>query len=281
MSTVGIVGGVGPLAASHFYQRLLALSGADRDQDFPPAVLIADQMPSRIAHLQGSGCSPLPVLLKVAARLVAAGANSIAIPSVTTHAYRAEIAASVDVPVYDLPAEIGAFLSESAYRSPLFLGTSATVGLRLLDRYLPAGTRLLYPDAAGQAVVNSLIDRVKAGRSTGGLRDELAQWINGCTWSDATDSVILGCTELSLINPGAGSSLPVVDTTEVLVRVVLRAITGGTVRIADECKGIKPKTGDRQWAPVVSQGGGRGIWPTGQMPPSGWRTTRLPEGHIQ
>jgi aspartate/glutamate racemase len=51
MATVGIVGGVGPMASARFYARLIALTSADSDQDHLSAVLIADPVILAIKEL--------------------------------------------------------------------------------------------------------------------------------------------------------------------------------------------------------------------------------------
>ncbi|WP_399882059.1 aspartate/glutamate racemase family protein [Streptomyces sp. BBFR51] len=219
---IGVVGGVGPLAAAHFYQRLLQLSGADRDEEYPAVILVAERVPSRIAHLSGTGPSPLPVLMKVARRLVAAGAESIVIPSATTHAYRGEIAAAGGVPVFNLLEETGRRLGERKYRNPLVLATESTVGLGLFEPYLKNGIRARYPSVSEQHEVNGFIEAVKRGADPEAGRRKLALWINEKAPHYGADSVVLGCTELPLINPGGSLRLPTVDTTDVLAEAVLR-----------------------------------------------------------
>lgn len=221
---IGVVGGVGPLAAAHFYQRLLQLSGAERDEDYPSVVLVAERVPSRIAHLAGTGPSPLPILVEVARRLVAAGAESIVIPSATTHAYREEIVAAGGVPVFNLLEETGRRLRERQYRNPLVLATESTIGLGLFEPYLEDGIRAHYPSASEQCEVNGFIEAVKRGADPEACRRRFAKWINEIAPNSGADSVVLGCTELPLINPGSSLRLPAVDTTDVLAEAVLRRI---------------------------------------------------------
>lgn len=83
------MGGFGPLAGAHFYRRLIELTDAHSDEQHLPLLLLSDPaVPSRLQHLAGEGPSPLPKLLEMARRLVAAGADLIAIPSATVHAYQ-------------------------------------------------------------------------------------------------------------------------------------------------------------------------------------------------
>lgn len=222
MKRIGIVGGVGPYASLHFCHEVLRLSGASTDETYPATVLVAEQMPSRIDHLLGRGPSPLPALLRTVEKLERAGADVIAIPSATTHAYLPQLASAVSVPVFDLLAETAAHLARIRCRRPLFLATEATVSLGLFEPFLAAGAAARYPDPARQGETSDFIDRVKGGDSLPELRDKFTHWIQGLGIGRDTDPdcVVLACTELSLIAPVSGRT-PVVDVTEVLARAVL------------------------------------------------------------
>jgi aspartate racemase len=219
---LGVIGGVGPLAAAHFYRRLIQLSGAARDEDHLPVVLVAERIPSRIAHLEGHGPSPAPALRRAARVLAAAGVDAIAIPSATTHAYREEVLAAGGLPVWDLLAETGAAIARERRRRPLFFATIATVHARLYERYLPEGTSLLHPTETGQRQVDDLIERVKAGDEPAPLRDRLGALVAAETGLLHADAAVLACTELSTIAPPAEAvPVPLIDVCDVLARAVL------------------------------------------------------------
>ncbi len=225
MTQVGIVGGVGPHASLHFYQRFLQLSPAGLDEEYPTAVLVAEKVPSRIDHLLGRGPSPLPALLETVRKLERAGVDTIVIPSATTHAYWEPLAAATSVPLGHLLVETGKELRRERLSRPLILATAASVALRSFEPHLPPGCGAVYPAAFDQDTVNDLIDRVKRGDSFSTLRDQFTAWLRTliCDGNLAPDCVVLGCTELSVIAPRAPLPLPVVDVTDVLVRSVLPA----------------------------------------------------------
>lgn len=221
MKRIGIVGGVGPYASLHFCHELLRLSGATTDDAYPATVLVAEQMPSRLAHLLGQGESPLPALLRTVGQLERAGADVIAIPSATTHAYRPELARAVSVPVCDLLAETAGALSREHRRRPLFLATRATVGLGLFEPYLSPGMVARYPDPARQDVADDFIERVKRGDPVAEVREKFGQWLDGIEVDGGDpDCIVLACTELSVIAPAAVCA-HIVDVTQVLARAIL------------------------------------------------------------
>ncbi|MET8282588.1 amino acid racemase [Micromonospora sp. NPDC005174] len=216
------MGGVGPLAVAHFYQRLIQLTPAVQDDEHLEVVLVAERVPSRIAYLRGVGPSPVPALLRAAKHLEAAGVDAVVIPSATTHAFRDDVARAVAVPVLDLLAEVGAALAGRGLRRPVFLATAPTARLRLYEPHLTTGTRPLYPTAAAQRRLDGLIDGVKRGAPVETLRAGLAELIAAGPWPGDADCVVLACTELPVIAPlGGAGPLPLVDVTEVLADAVL------------------------------------------------------------
>jgi aspartate racemase len=155
--------------------------------------------------------------------LAEGGAGLIAIPSVTSHAYRAELSLHVTIPILDLLAVTGNVLARGSYRRPLVLATEATVKLRLLDSAMAPEIRPIYPDEPRQAIISTLIERVKCDGPSEELRDGLFDCIE--TMAPVTrgtaDCVVLGCTELPVIHPTKKTSVPLIDTTDELAKAVL------------------------------------------------------------
>ena len=74
--TVGILGGLGPLAGAHFYKLLVEKTQAGNDSDHLPVVLISDPtIPSRVDNLFGDGPSPVPRLVALAQLLESLGVS--------------------------------------------------------------------------------------------------------------------------------------------------------------------------------------------------------------
>lgn len=225
MRTVGIIGGVGPLAGAHFYRRLVELTPAGRDEEHIPVVLATDPaLPSRVAHLLGDGPSPLPSLLSLTSRLVGAGAELLVIASVTTSAYVADLAAEVDVPVLDGPAEVGKALERGGFRRPAILATTAVCSLRIVDEYLPAGAEPRYPDTASGEQIQRVITDVKAGADAATTAATLTA-IADRDWARDCDVRLLACTELPLLQTFLPGPVRYLSVTDVLAEATVRAAT--------------------------------------------------------
>jgi aspartate racemase len=222
VKTLGILGGVGPLAGVHFYEQLVRRTPARTDQEHLPVVLMSSpEVTNRVEHLLGAGRSPAPALCAVARRLENAGAGLIVIASATTHAYHAEIQEAVTIPVLNLLEETAAALDRAGYRRPAFLATRATADLRLYDSYLAPGTEPIYPDPASQRELQALIDAVKAGAPKAALRQRSSA-VLARRWAARADAAVLACTEVPLVAPVPPSGLPLVSVSDVLAEAALR-----------------------------------------------------------
>lgn len=244
MKTVGIIGGLGPLAGAYFYTRLVECTPAENDEGHIPVVLVSNPaIPSRIAHLSGTGASPVPKLKEVCHRLVQAGAEFIALPSTTTSIYLPELVPSVPVPMVSLLEEVAMAIQQVGYQRVGILGTTPTKTYAVYDEaFRERGLTPVYPDDDSQQDVMRVILAVKAASqqtdADEAALDEAASWdslrariadVASRPWAADVDAVLLGCTELPVLFPGAMSykpigvwQRPVFSSTEVLARAIVR-----------------------------------------------------------
>src|ERR1700704_295508 len=98
---VGIIGGMGPEATVDLMRRIIAKTLAQDDQDHIHLIVESNpKIPSRIAHLiDKTGADPTPELIRIARNLQRAGADALAMPCNTAHAYAASIRAAVGIPL--------------------------------------------------------------------------------------------------------------------------------------------------------------------------------------
>ena len=221
MGTVGILGGLGPLAGAHFYRRLIERTPVVSDSQHLPVVLVSDPtIPSRLDHLLGRGPSPVLALVHLGQFLEAAGARMIVIPSSTAHAYYQPIQESVGVPVLNLLSEVAEVVIAGGYRRPGLMATTATATLDLYRPYLAPQADPLYPDPASQEEIQELVVNLKGGGDPGQLSHTLRE-LAGRPWAQGADSLVLACTELCLFDLH-DLELPVLSSTDVLADAVLK-----------------------------------------------------------
>ena len=222
---LGVLGGVGPLATVYFTDMIIRNTDAGCDQDHVPMLIFNHStIPDRTEYiLDHSKPNPLPVMVEDAKLLEKAGCDYIVIPCNTAHYFYDEIQNAVSVPIINIIKETVSFvLRTNPYARKI--GIMATRGTIETDTYKREcdrhGVECIKPEAADQnELMNIIYNQVKAGKPVDTIRFmSIIQNLKnrGC------DAVILGCTELSIINRDIHLDRPdVVDSMEVLSRAAI------------------------------------------------------------
>jgi aspartate racemase len=227
---VGVVGGVGPAATVDFMQKIVRNTPAARDQDHIKVHVEQNpQIPDRTENLVGDGLDPTIALYATCKKLEDGGADLIAIPCNTAHAYVERIQGSLGIPIVNmLTVTAETIRTQFPQLTQVgLLATSGTVGSGVYQRELAAhGLAQLIPAPAMQErVMNAIYGRhgVKAGYTEGECQDDIRAALDDLVRQGA-EVVILGCTELPLLLPSGpwthhdGATLTLVDPTETLAR---------------------------------------------------------------
>lgn len=225
---IGVLGGMGPLAAASFTSRIVQLTSAPVDQDHLPVVLYNDpSIPDRSQGALGTGPSPLPAMLDGIRFLVDSGARFIAIPCNTAHLWYEQLVAASPVPVLNIvDAVVGTLKRDFGTRLRIgLLGTKATIQLNLYQRALAAaGIRFVVPSAHEiDAFSARAIAAVKANDA------EAARIFATSAVSELVENgaevVALVCTELPLALPHEQRlilKIPMRDSIEALASEAIR-----------------------------------------------------------
>jgi aspartate racemase len=227
---VGVLGGMGPDATVDLMRRVIAATPAEDDADH--VHLIVDQnpkVPSRIAALiEGTGESPAPALAAMARRLTAAGAEALAMPCNTAHAYLDAIREAAEpVPVLDMVA-LTADRIAAMNPAPRRVGLLASTAVRITGLYEQAlaarGVACAFP--ANQDAVMDAIRAVKRGdagdRPRAALRAASADLMLG-----GADVLLVACTELSVIAGAFPDGVRALDAMDVLAEAIVAFATDG------------------------------------------------------
>jgi aspartate racemase len=223
--TIGVIGGMGPLATAEFYVRLVRATLAATDQEHLHVLMDRNpEIPDRTAAIEGRGPDPTPALVATARRLVAAGAEVLVMPCNSAHAFLDAIRRDVPVPVLDIMEEVAA---SAAALTPVpaavgLLATAGTVRQRLYHQALARrGINVVTPDAAGQEAMSEVIASVKAGETGSTVRGRARAAAEELVRAGA-GAIVLGCTELPLVLAPADVRVPLLDGTEILARAAIR-----------------------------------------------------------
>ncbi|HWQ51519.1 MAG TPA: amino acid racemase [Terriglobales bacterium] len=219
--TIGVLGGMGPLATADFFKKLVLLTKAECDAGHP-RVLIDNNpaIPDRTAAILGRGPSPLPMLCAGVKGLAACGAGVIAIPCNTAHYYYEEIAAVSPVPVLSILDEAVAAVKRQGKRRAALLATAGTYRSGIYQKaFEKGGVELVMPDAAGQEFFYHLAYQVKAGNTNYDREGLLAKL--QILRNMGAECFVLGCTEIPVAFADMGVATDVIDTSLELARAAL------------------------------------------------------------
>ncbi|NJC08208.1 aspartate/glutamate racemase family protein [Polymorphobacter fuscus] len=215
--TIGVIGGMGPAATADFLRLLVAGVPAARDSDHPRILIDSNpQVPDRNAALAGRGPSPGPVLAEMAQRLMAQGAQVLAMPCNAAHGWAGAVRAVADDAFIDI---VDAALAAAMVHRPARVGVIAIGATLDLNLY---GRGAVPVVAADPARVQPLIDRIKAGDTGAEVVGAMNQ-IAADLVVDGADVVIAACTEVPLVLSAGAVPVPFVDTTAALAAATLAA----------------------------------------------------------
>ena len=220
--TLGVIGGMGPLATADFLHKLVVRTPATSDVEHIPVIVgNFPQIADRVAPIMdGVGPSPLPGLRAAAERLVDAGAQCLVMPCNTAHHWYDALCEGLPTPLLHIVDAVAQSLDRTC-PGPSALGliaTEATIHAKLYPARLePLGHRFLVPtEHEMKSCILPGIRAAKAGR----LADAgtfFARVINRLR-DRGGNPVILACTEvgpaLATTNPGLAARC--IDSTEAL-----------------------------------------------------------------
>lgn len=222
--TVGILGGMGPLATADLYRKIIEATPAGRDQDHLHVVIDADpKIPDRTDALLGRGPDPLPRMIAAARRLEAAGAGVVLMPCNTAHAFLPALRSRIGIPVLDMVAEGAAEVARDVSRARRvgLLATAGTVMAGLYERALERHDLMtINPDDDCQRLVSEGIAHVKAGSLD--EASELFAKVASRLAEAGAEALIAGCSEIPIVFDESKAPLPLIDPTRALAKAAVR-----------------------------------------------------------
>lgn len=220
--TVGILGGMGPAATAHFFERLIALTPAQKDQDHIPVIIYNNPgVPDRTESILGHGESCVPELQKGVSVLENAGADFIVMPCNTAHHYYDGLVSHAKVPIVNLIEEVVNAVLD-VQQNLQTIGLLATKGTLVSNLYQDAFRKknidVLVPEEWETNDFQAVINRIKSGQRqslpTQTFAENLVQ--------RGAQGIVLACTELSLVKSEFKLSAPIFDSTEILANKAVR-----------------------------------------------------------
>ena len=225
--TIGIIGGMGPLATVDLFQKIVVHTRAACDQDHLHVLIDNDpSIEDRTAALLSGGADPTPKMAASARKLQRGGAELLVIPCNTAHCFYDAVQAAADVPVLHMIEITARALRDRRVRCAGLLSTSGTIRTNIYQRIFDGtGIELLVPGEEDQEVLMDAIYRIKAGDMDFDFSG-MQRVIDGLL-SQGAETLILGCTELPLLP--ALYQYPVTDPTLELALEAVRQAGGDVI----------------------------------------------------
>ena len=103
--TIGILGGMGPLATADLFRKITCLTKADCDNDHIRVYIDSNaRIPDRTAAILSGGTNPVPEMTSALRHLEACGADCIIMPCNTAHYFLPQLQAKTEIPFLSMLA---------------------------------------------------------------------------------------------------------------------------------------------------------------------------------
>lgn len=219
MHTLGVIGGLGPMATAFFMQMVIEMTEAETDQEHIEMIIYnCPSIPDRTSFILGlSDKDPGKPMEAIGKKLVADGAETIAVPCVTANYFYEELSREIPVPIINLIEETAKYLEEQNISMVGLMATDGTVKSGLFQKALQMrGIQTVLPEEDAQRDVMHLIyQNVKATKP---IEMDRFERVSTELRRGGSQVIILGCTELSMIRRDEQVGAGYLDAMQVLAK---------------------------------------------------------------
>ncbi|HUN71612.1 MAG TPA: amino acid racemase [Steroidobacteraceae bacterium] len=224
MRRAGVLGGMGPEATLVFLEKFYSLTRGRLEQARPALLVNIDpQVPDRNKAWSGFGNSPAAALAQMGRSLKRAGADFCVMACVTAHGWVESFEREVGIPLLRMPDVVADAQGVGAgANGPVgLLATTTTLEMKLFQNAFAArNNSLIVPDRIGQEALMHAIYAIKKGEEARSSVLAVAKSLVG----RGARTVLLGCTDLSVLSPLRLERCAVVDALDLLAERTLAEI---------------------------------------------------------
>jgi len=230
MKTVGIIGGMGPLATVDLYRRIVLRTKALKDQDHIHVVIDSNtNIPDRTKAILANGEDPTVELIKSAKMLEASGADFLIMPCNTAHYFIDVIKENVHIPFCNMLEETVNYTNDKygEYITVGIMATDGTIKSKIYEDYFKKlGIKTVIPEETQEKIMKFIYEVIKSGRY-----DEGTELFYDCVSElkeKGANAFLLGCTELSSAQYLFNFEGPFINPIEVLTEASIK-FAGGEI----------------------------------------------------
>jgi aspartate racemase len=215
---------MGPEATLVFLEKFYSLTRGRREQERPPLLVDIDpEVPDRNEAWRGDGTSPAESLARMGRSLKQAGADFCVMACVTAHGFVESFEKDVGIPLIRMPEVVADALSKGADASGSvgLLATTTTLQMKLFQKAFAArNSTLIVPEEKEQRALMHAIYAIKKGEDPYSSVLAVAQSLV----SRGAHTMLIGCTDLSVLRPLHLEGCTVVDALDLLAQRTLAEI---------------------------------------------------------
>lgn len=222
--TIGILGGMGPLATVDIFHKIVSLTKANSDQDHIHIIIENDPgTPNRLDFLLRDGESPEKHLIQLATKLEMMGADVLIMPCNTAHYFYDTIKKHLGIDFINMIDETAKEIKQTSpsCKKIGLLATKGTYYTGIFEKvFSPYEIEVIIPNLEDQQYIADLILAVKIGQTTFDLTN-IHQVLENLKRANM-DVLVLGCTELPIAFQMFDIKEKFIDPTTVLACSAIR-----------------------------------------------------------
>jgi aspartate racemase len=217
---IGLIGGIGP-AATDFYYRHLIATYANRNAPLELTIVHADT-PTLLGNLASNNSSAqTAIYMRLSRRLVAAGAELVAVTSIAGHFCIEDFKAVSPLPVVDLILEVNEAIEARGLKRIGILGTRTVMETRLYGRI--TAVEILPPSGADlDDVHQAYVSMATSGKVTEDQRSLFNAVGHRLIREQGAQAIMLGGTDLALVFAENSAGFPLVDCARIHADAIAR-----------------------------------------------------------
>jgi len=209
---------MGPEATLVFLEKFYSLTRGRLEQARPALLVNIDPtVPDRNEAWRGSGTSPAAALAQMGRSLKHAGADFCVMACITAHGYVESFEDEVGIPLIRMPDVVAEALGD-AHGPVGLLATTTTIEMKLFQKaFVARNSSLIVPHESEQESLMRAIYSIKKGEDARPTVLAVAKSLV----ARGARTVLLGCTDLSVLSPLNLSGCTVVDALDLLAQRTL------------------------------------------------------------
>lgn len=227
MSTLGIVGGLGPESTIDYYRRILQEWKRDNPASSPSIIIDSLDIDLGLRLVAHDRAALIEYLLASLSRLAAAGADFAAMAANTPHVVFGDLVARSPIPILSIVEACADETHKRGMRRVALLGTRFTMeGTFYPSVFSRRGIAVLSPNDEERNWIHDIyIGQLLKGEFRDETRDRVITIVGNLRERDKIDGIILGGTELTLLLSGATvAGVPALDTTALHVEAIVQRL---------------------------------------------------------